>query len=95
MCLSPLGFPVDKIGAMKLVLPIRDLLDHRPRRFAVGRGCVGLQIGLGGVEPIEPIFDLLFQNVGVPVSQSLDLRRVEVPLDRLAVAQALIGIFEG
>ena len=73
MGLSPLGLGIDGVRAVQLVFPVRDLLDHRPRRLAVGSRSIRLQIGIGRLEPVQPVFDMALQDVRVSVSQLFDL----------------------
>jgi hypothetical protein len=94
VCLATVSFTIDEISAVAFVFTVCNLLNDSPRRFAIGRCSIRLQIGLGRIEPVEAILDPVRQNIRIAVSQAVDLLIVEVALNGLAIAQALFVSFK-
>ena len=94
MGLPAFTLTINQICAVEVVFPVGDLLDHGTRRFTVCCGFIRLQIGLGRIEPVETVLDPVFQHVSIPVPQPLDLGVIKLPLDGVAIGQALTVILE-
>ena len=94
MGLPALAFAVNKVGAVQLVFAVGDLLDDGARGFAVGRCGVGFQVGLGRVKPIKAVLNLVFQDIGVPLAQPVDLLDFKLSFNSLSIAQPLCVVLE-
>ena len=94
-----MGFPtftlaIDQIGAVKLILPVGDLLDHGTRRLAVGRRAVGLEVMFRRIEPVETILDLVFQDIHIPAPKALELSFFQLSLNCFPIVETLTFIRE-
>ena len=84
MDLTPLSLAVQISGAMPFIFGVSQIIDHLAQGLRVGRRCIGLQIDLGDIEPVEAVLENLLQRIGIARCEPVELAVVQHPRDLVA-----------
>ena len=84
MDLAPLGLAIHVCRAVFFILGVGKIIDHLAQGLRVGRRCIGLQIDLGDIEPVEAVLENLFQRIGITGCEPLKLTVIQHPRDLAA-----------
>ena len=95
MDLAPLRLTVHVRRAVSLDFNICQLIDNLSQRLRVCRRRIRLQIDLCGIEPVEAIFDDIFQSVAVALLQTIQMPIIKNPRYLFAEPLAIRLGFEG
>ena len=68
MGLAFLGMALQAFQTLRVIFLFGDLRDHLAHRIAVCGRLIRLQIGLRGVEPVQPVVDHLVKRIGIAVA---------------------------
>ena len=95
MDLSPLGLAIHIASAVPFVFGVSEIIDHLAQGFRVGRRGIGLQIDLGGIEPVEAVLENILQRIGIAGCEATQLTVIQHLHDLITESVALRLGLEG
>ena len=81
MDLSPLGLAIHVRRAVFFKFGIGQFIDQLAQGLRIGRRCIGLQVDLGDIEPVEAVLENLVQRIGIPGCEPAQLTVIQHPRD--------------
>ena len=91
MDLPPLGLAIHIRSAVPFILSVGQIIDHLAQGLRIGRRGIGLQIDLGGIEPVETVLEDLVQRICIARCQPDQLTIIQHPRD-LRPERRAIGV---
>lgn len=95
MDLSPLGLAIHVRSAVPFVFGVGEIIDHLAQSVGIGRRGIGLQIDLGGIEPVEAVLENILQRIGIAGCEATQLTVIQHPHDLITESVALRLGLEG